>query len=74
MSRLTVWAPRVRLVTRYMADGWKFYLRKLDEKPIVTTTLSTAGLFTAGDIFAQVNFEHLCAWVAKWRNGNLGRF
>jgi len=53
MSRLTVWAPRVRLVTRYMADGWKFYLRKLDEKPIVTTTLSTAGLFTAGDIFAQ---------------------
>jgi len=53
MSRLAIWSPRVKVVARFVADGWKFYLRKLDEKPIVTLTLSTAGLFTAGDIFAQ---------------------
>jgi len=53
MSPLSVWSPRAKVVARIVSDGWKFYLRKLDEKPVITTTLSTAGLFTAGDIFAQ---------------------
>ena len=53
MSSLFAWSPRVKAVGRFIGDGWRLYLRKLDEKPILTTTLSTAGLFTAGDIFAQ---------------------
>jgi len=53
MPPLSLWSPRAKVLTKYAREGWKFYLRKLDEKPIITTTISTAGLFTAGDIFAQ---------------------
>jgi len=40
-------------LTKTVLRAWKYYLRKLNEKPVVTTTLSTGFLFTTGDILAQ---------------------